>query len=185
MGNCTCLQTSNDQSINIGELSNEPDPSDTIRNFKSGFNHSNINIESQLPETLISKDGEIQTQSILNADLICFYFSASWSASCKKFTPLLAETYHIWKKKGKSIEIVFVSSDKTDSDFSEYYNIMPWLALCRNEMKVKEQLVKKFSVFGFPKLVVCDKEGNVIDSNARFTVQKFNTDSYDAWCKNI
>lgn len=56
------------------------------------------------------------------------YFSAHWCPPCRGFTPKLAEFYkkHHAEKK---FEIVFVSSDRTEGDFGEYYKDMPWLAL--------------------------------------------------------
>jgi hypothetical protein len=40
------------------------------------------------------------------------------------FTPVLADTYTKMKAAGKSLEIVFVSSDQDDTSFKEYYQSM-------------------------------------------------------------
>ena len=63
--------------------------------------------------------------------VIGFYFSAHWCPPCKAFTPILAEFYNNFKKgeNGDKLEIIFVSSDKTDESFDEYFKEMPWLAL--------------------------------------------------------
>ncbi|KAJ8977012.1 hypothetical protein NQ317_018383 [Molorchus minor] len=42
-----------------------------------------------------------------------FYFSANWCPPCRAFTPQLAETYRIIKKKEPGFEIIFVSSDRS------------------------------------------------------------------------
>ena len=58
------------------------------------------------------------------------YFSAHWCPPCRGFTPVLAEFYKKWvEEEGKSLEIVFVSSDRDQEAFDEYYNSMPWAAL--------------------------------------------------------
>ena len=59
------------------------------------------------------------------------YFSAHWCPPCRGFTPKLAEWYNNFKKlpNGDKLEIVFVSSDRDEKTFKEYYAEMPWLAL--------------------------------------------------------
>ena len=79
------------------------------------------------------------------------YFSAHWCPPCRGFTPKLAEWYkkdpaHVlhaataptcifhWCSvcqdlQGKGLEIVFVSADRSEEEFKEYFAEMPWLAL--------------------------------------------------------
>lgn len=59
------------------------------------------------------------------------YFSAEWCPPCKGFTPKLVDFYNKLKEKddNSKFEIVFVSWDKDESTFTEYFNTMPWLAL--------------------------------------------------------
>ena len=45
---------------------------------------------------------------------------------CRTFSPLLKEFYNTCKD---DVEVVFVSSDKDETSFSEYYGKMPWLAM--------------------------------------------------------
>ena len=40
--------------------------------------------------------------------------------------------------KPKGLEVIFVSSDKDEAAFKEYYESMPWLALDFSERKLKE-----------------------------------------------
>ena len=42
---------------------------------------------------------------------------------------LMQEAYTAIKGNGKSLEIVFVSSDHDEAKFASYYKEMPWLAL--------------------------------------------------------
>ena len=63
--------------------------------------------------------------------VVGLYFSAHWCPPCRGFTPKLAEWYTnvtsgLLKDK---LEIVFVSSDKDEKSFDEYFAEMPWLAL--------------------------------------------------------
>jgi len=62
-----------------------------------------------------------------SGSVVGLYFSAHWCPPCRGFTPKLIEFYK--KMSGKDFEVVFVSSDKDESQFNEYYGSMPWLAL--------------------------------------------------------
>lgn len=65
-----------------------------------------------------------------NIDFISgLYFSAHWCPPCKAFTPQLAEIYKTCLDKGQSLEIIFISSDRSENDFDEYYKEMPWTAI--------------------------------------------------------
>ena len=59
------------------------------------------------------------------------YFSAHWCPPCRSFTPDLVEWYRKMKAgpKADSMELVFISSDRDEKSFDEYYAEMPWHAL--------------------------------------------------------
>merc|ERR1712054_744437 len=65
------------------------------------------------------------------------------------------------------LEIVFVSSDKDEPAFNEYYAEMPWLALPYSNRELKETLSKKFKVRGIPSFVILDSDGNTITTEGR------------------
>lgn len=48
---------------------------------------------------------------------------------CVSFTPSLVETYKKINKDEKKFEIIFVSSDRDEESWKEYFSEMPWLAL--------------------------------------------------------
>jgi len=66
---------------------------------------------------------------------------------CKAFTPELVKTYKKLNEEGKNFEVVFVSSDRTDEKFKEYYGTMPWLALPLKDDRI-DQLSSYFEVEG-------------------------------------
>ena len=55
-----------------------------------------------------------------------FIFFSQQCPPCRSFTPKLVEFYE--KLKGK-LEIIFISSDKDESQFKEYLDKMPWVAV--------------------------------------------------------
>jgi len=129
---------------------------------------------------LIGKDGQEFGADALAGKVYAFYFSAHWCPPCRGFTPKLAEWY---KKdlKAKGLEIVFVSSDREDSAFTEYFKEMPWLALDYSDRKRKEQLSNLFGVRGIPSLTIIDKDGSVITNDGRGPISADPTGAEFPW----
>lgn len=60
---------------------------------------------------------------------------------------MLVEQYKKMREvEGKKFEVVFVSSDKDEASFGEYYGEMPWLALPFADRERKGKLSSKFKV---------------------------------------
>merc|ERR1711924_345776 len=91
-------------------------------------------------------------------------------------TPKLAEAYKAYKEKGLDLEVVFVSSDRDETSFGEYFGEMPWLALPYADRDRKSALSKAFDVEGIPTLVVLGPvdaatgEREAVNKNARGAV---------------
>merc|ERR1711985_14269 len=69
--------------------------------------------------------------------------------------------------KSKGLEVVFVSSDRDEDQFKDYFKEMPWLALDFEDRKRKAQLSSMFGVRGIPALIIVDKDGSVITTEGR------------------
>jgi nucleoredoxin len=86
-----------------------------------------------LGDNFTNKDGDsIALTSIQGkGKVIAVYFSAHWCPPCRNFTPKLAKFYNSVKQSqnGAKFELIFLSSDKTEKEFSEYLSEMPWYAL--------------------------------------------------------
>mmetsp|Transcript_25572 Transcript_25572/g.76190 ORF Transcript_25572/g.76190 Transcript_25572/m.76190 type:complete len:335 (+) Transcript_25572:98-1102(+) len=120
-----------------------------------------------LGEKLQGKDGEISTRDALSGkEAVMLYFSAHWCPPCRGFTPKFAEWYSK-DLKAKGSEVIFVSSDRDEDSFKDYYKDMPWLALDYSQRKEKEVLSNHFGVEGIPSLVILDKDGSVINKEGR------------------
>ena len=76
--------------------------------------------------------------------------SAHWCPPCRGFTPKLAESYSGFKASShprkEDFSVVFVSSDRSEESFNEYFAEMPWLALPYAERDLKAKLSSKFKV---------------------------------------
>eukprot|EP00931_Biecheleriopsis_adriatica_P065442 TRINITY_DN3996_c0_g1_i1.p1 TRINITY_DN3996_c0_g1~~TRINITY_DN3996_c0_g1_i1.p1 ORF type:complete len:462 (+),score=127.59 TRINITY_DN3996_c0_g1_i1:59-1387(+) len=124
-----------------------------------------------LGEKLLKGGEEIETAKAFEGKkAVALYFSAHWCPPCRGFTPKLAE----WYKDGlaeKGLEVVFISSDRDEGSFKEYYGEQPWLALPFSARDKKAALSKKYKVSGIPSLIIINPEdGSTITSDGRSAV---------------
>jgi len=127
-----------------------------------------------LGNELLSSSGTVPTGDALKGkQAVGLYFSAHWCPPCRGFTPELAKVYKGLVDSGKSFEIVFVSSDRDEDSFKEYFAEQPWLALPYSARSTKAALSKKFKVNGIPTLVILDGEtGATITTDGREVVME-------------
>jgi nucleoredoxin len=85
-------------------------------------------------------------------------------------------------EEGKEVEIIFVSSDRDESSFNQYYASMPWIAIPFNSSS-KQTLAAHYNVRGIPTLVVLNGNGDIMDGNGRQTVEASKGDTATAWGK--
>jgi len=111
--------------------------------------------------------------------LVVLYFSASWCPPCRSFSPKLIEFYETCKE---DIGCVFVSSDRDEKSFNEYFGKMPWHAMfpsyTSSENRNRQgRLSDMFKIQGIPSVVVLDaKTGNFVTDNARTEVMSAGSD---------
>ena len=148
-------------------------------------------VQDLLGEHLLEGTMTLNTANILHsAKYVGIYFSAHWCSPCRAFTPKLASSYneHL---KNDGIEIVFVSEDKTEAEFKDYFKEMPWKAVPYDsrychvclvcvgtpskpschlaslithslEHSVRGNLKTKFKIDTIPKLVILSPDGKVV-----------------------
>jgi len=112
------------------------------------------------------KGDEINREEALQDKYLALYFSAHWCPPCKRFTPELAKTYAAIKAQRDDFELVFVSGDRDEKSFKDYFSQMPWLALPFDEDRYGE-LSSRLEVEGIPTLVVLDRQGSVVTTKGR------------------
>eukprot|EP00927_Polykrikos_kofoidii_P061114 TRINITY_DN559_c0_g1_i2.p1 TRINITY_DN559_c0_g1~~TRINITY_DN559_c0_g1_i2.p1 ORF type:complete len:157 (+),score=25.65 TRINITY_DN559_c0_g1_i2:61-471(+) len=128
---------------------------------------------SQLGAELLGKSGMVTAEEALSGKThIMLYFSAHWCPPCRGFTPQLAKQYSASAAE-KNIEVVFISSDRDEASFNDYYGEMPWLALPFDARGLKQSLSEKYEIRGIPSLVVLDGEGNLVTANGRAEVNTY------------
>jgi nucleoredoxin len=124
-------------------------------------------IAALLGSKLLSKDGEVSTETALQGKkCIALYFSAHWCPPCRGFTPQFAEWYKT-DLQAKGLEVVFVSSDRDEAAFKEYYGEQPWLAVPFSDRDIKAALDKKYKVQGIPSVVILGPDGELFTKDGR------------------
>ena len=108
---------------------------------------------------------------------VLLYFSAHWCPPCRAFLPKLVKAYHEIKEKDNTFEIVFISSDRDQSSFDEFFGGMPWLALPFGDER-KPFLSRKFKIQGIPAAVAIGPSGKTITKEARQLIAAHGADAY-------
>ncbi len=108
------------------------------------------------------------SNAILNTRLIALYFSAHWCGPCRGFTPLLIEFYNYLKDQvapTHGLELIFVSSDRDEAQFHQYYQKMPFAAIPFSDRSLAQRIKAQFGVQGIPSLVIIDSlSGRIVVS---------------------
>lgn len=120
---------------------------------------------------IVGKDGNQVSiaEALQDKKALALYFSAHWCPPCRGFTPQLAEWYKA-NLQAKGLEVIFVSSDRDEAAFKEYWGEMPWLALDFSDRKMKEQLSACYKVQGIPSLVILDPSLKTVTTEGRAAV---------------
>eukprot|EP00052_Salpingoeca_macrocollata_P020270 m.170017 g.170017 ORF g.170017 m.170017 type:complete len:416 (+) comp21212_c0_seq1:174-1421(+) len=126
------------------------------------------------------KQKEEVTEEAFKDKYIGLYFSASWCGPCHRFTPELVKTYNTLVQAGKPFEVVFVSADRDQASFDEYYGKMPWMALPLKDKRA-DLLNSHFEVQGIPHLVIIAPDGTTVTDDGRSAVGSDPTGEHFPW----
>ncbi|KAG9265247.1 nucleoredoxin isoform X1 [Astyanax mexicanus] len=108
--------------------------------------------------------------SSLEGSYVGVYFSAHWCPPCRSLTRVLVESYRKVKESGHKFEIVFVSADRSEDSFTQYFSEMPWLAVPYTDEARRSRLNRLYGIQGIPTLILLDTEGHMITRQGRVEV---------------
>ncbi|KAK1785818.1 hypothetical protein P4O66_003115 [Electrophorus voltai] len=119
---------------------------------------------------LLRSDRQTTDSSSLEGSCVGVYFSAHWCPPCRSLTRVLVESYRKVKESGQKFEIVFVSADRSEDSFTQYFSEMPWLAVPYPDETRRSRLNRLYGIQGIPTLILLDPEGHVITRQGRAEV---------------
>lgn len=96
------------------------------------------------------------------------YFSKNSDQNCYRFRRFLLAAYKTLKEIEAGFEVVLISQDRSETQFREEFNAMPWLALPFNEKVciTAEKLTLYFDIRKLPALVIIGPDGETLIPNA-------------------
>lgn len=104
--------------------------------------------------------------SSLVGKTIGLFFSAQSYPPCAKFTVRLASIYKNLRERHDRFEIVFVSVDRDESNYSQCVSEMPWISLPYNVDSTKS-LSRYFNIQGIPALIIIGPDGKTVTKEGR------------------
>lgn len=164
-----------------GEVVND-DATSLVREDQEGLNFpwKPKKFDELWPTHILSSkasEDKYLSSDTLKDKYLMLYFSAHWCPPCRAFTPKLSDAYTKLKAQRSDFELAFISSDRDESSFDEYFETMSFCALPFEHRDVKSALSKMFSVSGIPTLVmlgpVSDESGTrpLINANIRSYIE--------------
>ena len=136
------------------------------RSLKEKVRTKQKNLEFFAPSDschIVDKQGnEVSLETLQLTSVVAVYFSASWHWPYQAFTEELAKLYNKCKEEGKSFEVIFISTDKEETDFDNYYSKMPWFALKYEDRDLKEAISRAFEVEGPQALILLKGDGEML-----------------------
>ena len=140
-----------------------------------------------LEDSVFDKVGLNITLEQLKKDnkVIGLYFSAHWCPPCRGFTPHLVEFYNTVNESKKTFEVIFVTHDKDQSSWNDYYSQMPWAHMKFYDSERQEQLRGKYCLDGIPTLAIFTSDGNelkLIRDDAYGEVSQKGPPVFEEWC---
>nr|XP_025035068.1 nucleoredoxin [Pelodiscus sinensis] len=97
---------------------------------------------------LLRSNGQSLDSAALEGSHVGVYFSAHWCPPCRSLTRVLVESYRKIKEAGQKFEIVFVSADRSEDSFKQYFSEMPWLAVPYADEARRSRLNRLYGIQG-------------------------------------
>lgn len=112
-----------------------------------------------------------------NGKVICLFFSANWCRPCRAFTPHLLELYETLRKRGKNLEIIFISFDRDEDGFKEHFKSMPWLAV-PFDVNLHRRLIDRYRVDRIPSFIPLCSDAITVEEDLIGCIEDYGADAF-------
>lgn len=138
-----------------------------LSDFAAKFGNNLMIMDDEKPKSF-------EATRLAGVKYYAFYYSASWCAPCRAFTPDLVRFYRTFKPSHPEFELIFVNLDRSENDMLSYMNSdsMQWPAIWYADIDNPEIEAKKYCGEGIPCLVLVDDRGRVLSDtyvNGQYT----------------
>ena len=132
-----------------------------------------------------NSDGTVTVdKAIGTSKYIALYFSAKWCGPCKFFTPILAKAYN-GPLQQSCVQVIFVSSDRSQVEFDEYHGHMPWPAIPFGHPAI-DRAKNLCKTQGIPQLALLNAfTGEVLANDVRADLQRDNSCEQFPWGHSV
>jgi nucleoredoxin len=132
-------------------------------------------MENFIGSRIFKEHKVVPMQALKEYDIILLYIGAQWSPPCRNFLPELLKFYeHVVDEN--SLEIVFVSCDRSYEDFVQNITSMPWCYIPFTEQGVREIVVKSYEVTGIPSILLVNHWGECISDTCIHDIANLSSD---------
>ena len=137
--------------------------------------------EREKEETSMTESANVESLSGLK--YVGLFFSADWCPPCKHMMQPLKNFYTDVNLQERTLELIMVSSDRTQEEWKRSHSVMPWMSLPWDEARANA-LREKFQIFAVPALVILEaKTGFTVTTTARKDLRKEVAETYIGWAK--
>uniref|UniRef100_A0A8R1YLS2 protein-disulfide reductase n=1 Tax=Pristionchus pacificus TaxID=54126 RepID=A0A8R1YLS2_PRIPA len=107
---------------------------------------------------------------------LLIYFSSSWCPSCKLFTPKLKRVYEEANREKDTLEVLWVSRDRSDEQLHKYYNskLPPFVYFPFGSQEIAKFL-SQYEIKTIPAIRLVDSTGSVVSDNIRIQIENCDT----------
>ncbi len=110
------------------------------------------------------------------------FFTGSWCPPCEKFAQELIEVYNDANSKERTMEIIQISNEKGEKEFSQSIMDKPWIFVQYNDNFV-DYLVNEYKITHLPILIILTKDRNIISDMGRKDVLDNGIKVHEKWMK--
>jgi len=132
--------------------------SDQLTGFAATYAHHLVVLED-------GRFKRFDASSLKDVKYWAFYYSASWCAPCRAFTPKLIDFYNQFKPQHPNFELIFVNHDQTEDDMLAYMksDAMTWPAVRFDD--IDDLKANRYCGDGIPDLVLVDANGKILSDS--------------------
>lgn len=126
-------------------------------------------LDNMLPHLVNSKGEEVDGEYLKEKEYIVIYWAASWCGKCRKLTPHVVDFYNKTVGGGK-YEVIMIGVDKSPE---KMLNFMVKSGMKWNTVEFSQRRgtrVKSFAKGGIPRMMIFDKEGDIVARDNAFLV---------------